>query len=305
VSYGDISIFFEEVKADILAQQSRFNSALQSVLSHQVVQRRYNMTNAEQAKKALVRTCMANTAPNGSTAATDDIRWYEERWVGMSCQGPVGAALWLPDNQMAVELDSASKLQIRKGICKGYMLQRQGQVGSNSISAQFVRSEILPSFASYGYRSGLEMRGIWPPDLEESFAQTEESKRLQKAENMFTDVEGGPLAVFTASVDYTFGRMLAITDSGFLGLVPDKAEKGDLLIWLEHDHMFLLLRPSESELRAQKAGDSSERQCRGDEGKSLEDEMQSVRFVGESYVHEFVLMKKSTESFEQKRFKLW
>jgi hypothetical protein len=82
--------------------------------------------------------------------------------------------------------------------------------------------------------------------------------------------------------------MLAITDSWFLSLVPDKAEKGDLLLWLEHEHTFHLLRPPENEHCGWEAGESSECQNRGGEGKSLEGEVQYVRFSGESYVHDFV-----------------
>lgn len=309
VSYGHMADFFEEVKTDTLAQQRRFNTVLRSVLNHQGVQSRYGVVNIEQVSNAVVRTCMANTTPDGSTASADNVKSYEDRRVAMSGQGIVGSALWMPDNLFAVDsvaLDSASKLYFRRAICEGYKLQRQRQMGSNSITAHFVRSEILPSVALYKYRRLFERQGISPPHEagpQEDSAQTE---GLQKTQHMFTDAEGGPLAILAELVDYTFGRMLAITDSGYLGLVPDKAEKGDLLLWLQHEHMFLLLRPTENGLGACEAGEPpSKCQNRGRERKNLRVEVQSVKLVGESYVHEFLSMKKSGESFERKRFRLW
>ncbi len=119
--------------------------------------------------------------------------------------------------------------------------------------------------------------------------------------DMFGNREGGALGGFAALVDYTIGRKLAILDYGFLGLVPGEAQVGDLVLWVEDENLYLLLRPEQE-------SDVAATSLRGQERSQGWEDKQHVtaaRYIGDSYVHEFKLKRRKDESFGEQEFRLW
>ncbi|KIM95565.1 hypothetical protein OIDMADRAFT_33660 [Oidiodendron maius Zn] len=298
---------FDEANTDSLAQIYRYTKAQDSATTHERVIQRYETT--ERVKDAVKRTMMANIASNGKPASAGDVKDYMDDFIDKHNQLHFG--LRCPDDeiQRQTELQGIEPSLMREFTCRKYLHRRRLQTSRNSMFAHLVRSDILPSYATYRHRvpgTGKSLVGLSHASQSQADQPTrEKQKGPWQTPDMFANPEAGVLAGFTKYVDYTIGRKLAVTDSGFLGLVPDSAEIGDVLLWLEHENMFLLLRVSEqntSGVNPQSSGECSEANT---EGNVAAEQSDSARFIGESYVHDFVLGKRDGESFERKSFKLW
>ena len=298
---------FEEANKDSLVQICRYTKAQDSAATHERVLQRYETT--ERVRDAVKRTMMANIASNGKPASDGDVKDYMDDFIDKNNQLHFG--LRCPDDeiQRQTHLQGIEPSLMREFACRKYLHRRRLQTSRNSMLAHLVRSDILPSYATYRHRvpsTGESLVGLSRASKPQAGQATrEKQKGPWQTPDMFADPEAGVLAGFTKYVDYTIGRKLAVTDSGFLGLVPDLAEIGDVLLWLEHENMFLLLRVSEHNTGGVNPQGSSECSEANTEGNDTAEQSDSARFVGESYVHDFVLGKRDGESFERKSFKLW
>ena len=100
--------------------------------------------------------------------------------------------------------------------------------------AHLVRSEAVPSFSQYRERRS---------------SSVEQKKRI----SMLDDENADPLAEYARYVDYTIGRMFAIIDSGFMGLVPSGAKEGDLVVQIQNDSRIMHLALREEDFPEQTA----------------------------------------------------
>jgi len=295
---------FTKAKKDSLAQYVRFSRASYVAGTHEGVKRRYGTD--DEVYDATWLTALANTLPNDGPPSSEAISAYTGEFLAE--KGDLPAALRTPDDGLPWQLDSQGALNWRTTVCERYLRRRRLQTSSNSIFAHFVRSEVLPSFASY--RSNVQdepwMR-TRPAAAEngQEDPETAEVERIKRAVDMFSNPEGGALAGFAGFVDYSLGRRLAITDEGFLALVPDRAKTGDVLLWLEEENIFLVLRPAKCKSGCGKLEASCG--CTGVDaaGQQGSGQEESARYVGDSYVHEFISKRRVGELYERRRFRLW
>jgi hypothetical protein len=88
-------------------------------------------------------------------------------------------------------------------------------------------------------------------------------------------------------VDYSIGRKFAITESGWMGLVPKKTEKGDVVTLLGRERWCFVLRPDggkgEKDRETERDEESEKRPEEDDE-----DSGECFELVGEAYFHGLV-----------------
>jgi hypothetical protein len=117
---------------------------------------------------------------------------------------------------------------------KKYLFVRRMQSFADAKFAHLVRSEAVPSFSQYRERRS---------------SSVEQKKRI----SMLDDENADPLAEYARYVDYTIGRMFAIIDSGFMGLVPSGAKEGDLVVQIQNDSRIMHLALREEDFPEQTA----------------------------------------------------
>ncbi|KAF6824253.1 hypothetical protein CPLU01_10938 [Colletotrichum plurivorum] len=163
--------------------------------------------------------------------------------------------------------------------CRKFLRARRIQSSPNSRFAHLVRADVLPSFNRYRWQ---DVEGV-TASFRKEHAQLSRTRMLHMHRNAF-------LNSYQAHVDYALGRRLAVTGSGFMGLVPPGSQAGDVVVWVERERLCLVLRPC---LVSEDLRRELERERRRGKGTSDEEPGEGCHFaggeafrlVGDAYFH--------------------
>ncbi|KAF6806158.1 hypothetical protein CSOJ01_09014 [Colletotrichum sojae] len=163
--------------------------------------------------------------------------------------------------------------------CHKFLRARKIQSSPNSRFAHLVRADVLPSFNRYRWQ---DVEGV-TASFRKEHAQLSQTRMLHMHRNAF-------LNSYQAHVDYALERRLAVTETGFMGLVPPGSKAGDVVVWVERERLCLVLRPCplSEELRRElererRRGKRTSEEEMGESCRVADGE--AFRLVGDAYFH--------------------
>ncbi|KAF6829731.1 hypothetical protein CMUS01_08047 [Colletotrichum musicola] len=172
--------------------------------------------------------------------------------------------------------ESAQKIE---HACRKFLRARRIQSSPNSRFAHLVRADVLPSFNRYRWQ---DVEGV-TASFRREHAQLSRTRMLHMHRNAF-------LNSYQAHVDYALGRRLAVTGSGFMGLVPPGSRAGDLVVWVEGERLCLVLRPCPVSDELRRELERERRRGKGTSEEGLGEGCcvtggEAFRLVGDAYFH--------------------